>query len=80
MGRLIQARRDRVKALYRDTEGCTGLTLTLWRLRHGLKHTDAALLLGVSRDRIRRMEEGGKLPRYISLACSAISNSIPPIS
>ena len=51
-----------------------------WRLRLGLNRTQAAEALGLGRNQPQRYEEGSvDIPRYIALACSAISHGIPPM-
>lgn len=51
---------------------------TEWRERLKMKKIDAASALGCSKNTITHYESGGRIPRYIALACSAIALNLPP--
>jgi len=51
-----------------------------WRERHGFTVVAAAASLGCSRRAIQSWEAGKtRIPKYIALACQAISNGLPPM-
>lgn len=57
----------------------TGKQLRTWRKRMRLKVYEAADRLGVSRATYTRWEaDPTPLPKYVGLACSAISMNLPP--
>ena len=56
----------------------TGKQLRTWRKRMKMAGTEAAAALGVSkRTYIRWEATEDELPRYVGLACSAISLNLP---
>ncbi len=56
----------------------TGADLKDWRVAHmKLKGRDAAEKLGVSMPTYWRMESRKSLPRWVGLACNAISLRLP---
>lgn len=58
----------------------TGAELIAWRRRMGLNKTQAAKLLGSNRVTLANYEGGrAEVPRYIALACAALSFGLPPI-
>ena len=60
----------------------TGESLKAWRKRHKLNQTAAAATLGCSRTSIKNWESapGRELPRYVALACAAISYGLEPMA
>lgn len=58
----------------------TPASFIAWRERLSLDKKAAAAALGCTRNFIYSMESGStKIPRYIALACQAISNGLPPM-
>lgn len=58
----------------------TPASLKAWRARHKLSRRAAAEQLGCGERSIRNWEGGvNPIPRYIALACAAISNGLPPM-
>lgn len=59
----------------------TGASLIAWRIRHALNQTAAAKTLGCSRTSIKNWESAPEreLPRYVALACAAISYGLEPM-
>lgn len=59
----------------------TGASLKAWRQRHKYNQTAAAQLLGCSRTSIKNWELAPEreLPRYVALACAAISYGLEPM-
>ena len=57
----------------------TPAQFTEWRGRMGLSKTAAAEALGISRNMPQRYETGAApIPRYVALACAAVSFNLPP--
>lgn len=55
-------------------------SLKAWRDRHKLSRHAAAEQLGCSERSIRNWEGGvHMIPRYIALACAAVSHGLPPM-
>lgn len=54
-------------------------TLALWRERMGYSQTEAAEVLGCSRNAWAGWEQGEhRVPRYIGLACAALALGMTP--
>ncbi len=54
-------------------------TLIEWRKRLGMSQAAAAEKLGCGRRSLQRWEDGSQaIPRYIALACSAVSLNLIP--
>ncbi len=47
-----------------------------WRKAMGLKRKQAAKLLGLDKARLRKYEQGKKIPITLSLACYALSRGV----
>ena len=51
-----------------------------WRSRLGLSKSEAARILGLSRNSVIAYETGRRpLPRHVALACAAVEEGIEPI-
>ena len=51
-----------------------------WRARLGLSKSEAAQVLGLSRNSVIAYETGRRpLPRHVALACAAVEGGIAPI-
>lgn len=58
----------------------TPAEFTAWRQRLGLTKTEAATALGLSPNMPRVYERGDtSIPRYIALACAAVSYGLQPM-
>lgn len=57
----------------------TGSEFRAWRARLGLSLAGASLALGCSKTTLVGYEKGGRIPRYIALACSALAFGLPPV-
>ena len=57
-------------------QGLTNQQLLEWREFHEFTHTEAALRLGVSRRSYVLYETTGPVPKTVSLACEAVTNSV----
>lgn len=59
-----------------------GETFKAWRKRHKFSQTAAAATLGCSRTSIKNWESAPEreLPRYVALACAAISYGLEPMA
>lgn len=58
----------------------TASAFTAWLERMKFKNKEAAALLGCGINQITRYARGkAKIPRYIALACAAISYGLPPM-
>ena len=64
----------------------TPASLTAWRERLGLNKSEAAAVLGLSRNAYTAYEAGRwngkvrKIPKYIALACKCILLGGPPVA
>lgn len=57
----------------------TAQSLKDWRKRLGLSQTKAAEELGCGRRSLQQWESGAnQIPKYIALACAAVSRGIKP--
>jgi transcriptional regulator with XRE-family HTH domain len=56
----------------------TAQVLISWRERMGYSVRDSCNALGCSRNAWARWENGGKIPRYIGLACAALALGMKP--
>ena len=56
-------------------------TLTRWRMSLGLSRADACKQLGIAPNTWTKYQEGRTtIPRYIALACAAISKNLEPLT
>lgn len=58
----------------------TAADLEAFRARMNWTRRELGRQLDVSQDRLRRMlDEGGRIPRHIALACAALAYGLPPL-
>jgi transcriptional regulator with XRE-family HTH domain len=57
----------------------TGAELKAWRERHKMSLREASEALGCSKTSLMKWEATGGVPRYVALACTAISMGDRPM-